>query len=96
MLLFVLLFPLLAIHDIMELVDKDHYQLACTKYFEYTHKQPPEQIINHPNYYFEQSQTILSGKVIKKENCSKFIIQDWILRKKRFRRILRLGFVKLD
>lgn len=43
------------IHEIVDLSTKGQYQIACTKYYEATHAQPPSSIINHPNQYFQDS-----------------------------------------
>ncbi|XP_044268880.1 DNA primase large subunit-like [Tribolium madens] len=45
-------------NEIKELATNGHYQLACGKYFEYTHGKAPESGINHPNQYFEESMKI--------------------------------------
>lgn len=57
------------VQETVDLINRGHYQLACTKYFELTHGQPPERLINHPNQYFEDSQNVKNGKagVRKKE-----------------------------
>lgn len=48
----------------MELVEAKHYQIACQKYFEWTHnKSTIEGGLNHPNQYFEESQAVVRGKV---------------------------------
>ncbi|XP_054283942.1 DNA primase large subunit-like [Macrosteles quadrilineatus] len=61
--------PAADVQETVDLINRGHYQLACTKYFELTHGQPPERLINHPNQYFEDSQNVKSGKagVRKKE-----------------------------
>ncbi|KAI8986942.1 DNA primase large subunit Spp2 [Pilobolus umbonatus] len=44
------------IHDITHLVKGQHYQLACTKYFEITHPTAEKvPVIEHPNQYVELS-----------------------------------------
>lgn len=48
-------FVIAANGEILELCAKGQYQLACTKYFEATHGQPPSNIIQHPNQYAEES-----------------------------------------
>ncbi|XP_072026897.1 DNA primase large subunit-like [Amphiura filiformis] len=51
------------IEEIMDLVNRSHYQLACSKYFEVTHK-VEEGLgisIQHPNQYFVESQKLLGG-----------------------------------
>ncbi|XP_076056994.1 DNA primase subunit 2 [Oratosquilla oratoria] len=50
-----------AITDIMDLVSKSHYQIACQKYWEATHNAEIDSGINHPNQYFEESQKLLMG-----------------------------------
>ncbi|XP_060530565.1 DNA primase large subunit [Cylas formicarius] len=47
--------PSEGVNSIIELVGSEHYQIACTKYFECIHGQPATNIINHPNQYFEES-----------------------------------------
>jgi hypothetical protein len=58
----------------MDLVDKKHFQIACQKYFEWTHgSMTIEGGVNHPNQYFEESKEVLSGKkTIKAEGCTLF------------------------
>lgn len=46
----------------MDKASKGHYQVACSKYFEYIHKQPSKNVINHPNQYFEESIEIYKGR----------------------------------
>ncbi|KAK3863156.1 hypothetical protein Pcinc_031033 [Petrolisthes cinctipes] len=53
--------PQQAISEIIELVGKGHYQIACQKYWEATHNAPLETGINHPNQYFEESHKFNSG-----------------------------------
>lgn len=43
------------VQEILDLSKKGHYQMACTKYYEWTHSQLPSSIINHPNQYFQDS-----------------------------------------
>ncbi|KAK4880064.1 hypothetical protein RN001_008210 [Aquatica leii] len=50
------------VEELLNLVKATHYQVACTKYFEYTHGKPSKQVINHPNQYFEESQELLSNE----------------------------------
>ena len=49
--------PELNIQEVLELVKNQHYQVACTRYYEVTHKVPQGQIdlIQHPNSYFDMS-----------------------------------------
>ncbi|XP_038057684.1 DNA primase large subunit-like [Patiria miniata] len=50
------------IDEIIDLVNKSHYQVACSKYFMLTHSSVKTDVaIQHPNQYFEESQKILSG-----------------------------------
>lgn len=51
------------IDEIMDLVNRSHYQLACSKYFEVTHKLDDGAgiSIQHPNQYFVESQKIVTG-----------------------------------
>lgn len=49
--------------EILELVKKQHFQIACSRYFEVTHKLPNGvTMINHPNQYFDESKKFLSGE----------------------------------
>lgn len=57
----------------MSLVNSSHYQIACTKYFEYTHGQPSKNVINHPNQYFDESRASLTENV-KSTKKQKFSI----------------------
>uniref|UniRef100_A0A8C4QQL1 DNA primase large subunit n=1 Tax=Eptatretus burgeri TaxID=7764 RepID=A0A8C4QQL1_EPTBU len=58
------------INQVMEYVKGMHYQLACQKYFEFTHKVEDGAFgLSHPNQYFEESQKLLSGgQHAKREN----------------------------
>jgi len=50
-------------NEIMDLVKKQHYQIACSRYFEVTHKLPNGvTMVNHPNQYFDESKKFLSGE----------------------------------
>ncbi|KAL9900739.1 DNA primase subunit 2 [Glossina fuscipes fuscipes] len=50
------------IQDVMQYVAKGHYQLACGKFFQISHNSPDEVAINHPNQYFELSQTLMGQR----------------------------------
>jgi len=53
----------LGVKEILDLIEGHHYQIACQKYFEWTHDQMTvEGGVNHPNQYFEESRAVLSGK----------------------------------
>lgn len=47
------------VNEILDLVRNRHYQIACTKYYEFTHPQQTDKIdaIEHPNQYFEASKS---------------------------------------
>ncbi|KAG0723170.1 DNA primase large subunit [Chionoecetes opilio] len=47
--------------EIMDLVNKRHYQIACQRYWEAMHGAPIDAGINHPNQFFEESQKFLNG-----------------------------------
>ncbi|XP_033644569.1 DNA primase large subunit-like [Asterias rubens] len=50
------------VDEIIDLVNKSHYQVACSKYFMLTHNNAKTDVsIQHPNQYFEESMKILSG-----------------------------------
>lgn len=50
------------IQDIFELVRHQHFQIACTRYFEVSHKADEQMdIIAHPNDYFDRSLKILKN-----------------------------------
>lgn len=68
---------LLGMKEIMDLVEKHHFQIACQKYFEWTHgSMTVEGGVNHPNQYFEESRDVLSGKkTIKTEGW--FFVGVW-------------------
>lgn len=59
-----------SIHEIEDLVNNRHYQTACSRYFESIHDTTLDQLINHPNQYFEESQKILKGQKPKGEKIS--------------------------
>ena len=52
----------------MELVDQSGYQLACQRYFEFTHKTDEIITVNHPNQYFEQSYRLINGQSLSNNN----------------------------
>ncbi|XP_070556107.1 DNA primase large subunit-like [Ptychodera flava] len=55
------------INEIMNYVNGGHYQLACTKYFDYTHNVEDSGLgLNHPNQYFDESQRLLNPLSDKK------------------------------
>ena len=45
----------------MEHSDSNNYQVACQRYFEFSHKTEELVSINHPNQYYEQSVRLLNG-----------------------------------
>ncbi|XP_008547743.1 DNA primase large subunit [Microplitis demolitor] len=45
--------------EIAALAKDHHYQLACAKYYEITHKVPPEHPVMHPNAYYSDSRNII-------------------------------------
>eukprot|EP00111_Clytia_hemisphaerica_P000380 TCONS_00001051-protein len=52
-----------SIKEILDLAKQQHYQIACSRYFEVTHKLPNGvTMINHPNQYFDESKKFLSGE----------------------------------
>merc|ERR1719162_2673485 len=62
--------PPAAINDISGLVQNQHYQLACVKYFEVTHNvDQADLVLQHPNQYFEKSRELRTGE--KKEGEDK-------------------------
>ena len=54
------------IQDIIDLVSRQHFQIACQRYFEATHSTELDGGIQHPNQYFQDSQKILNGDVKEK------------------------------
>ena len=60
------------IQDIVDLVSRQHFQIACQRYFEVTHNNMEvDGGIQHPNQYFQESQKILNGEVKDKSSQSK-------------------------
>lgn len=55
-----------AISCIVDLSKKEHYQIACSKYFDAVHNAEVGLGINHPNEFFEESQKLAKG-IIKPE-----------------------------
>ncbi|XP_008207104.1 DNA primase large subunit isoform X1 [Nasonia vitripennis] len=55
--------------EITKLASEGHYILACTRYFESTHKQPPARMFLHPNHYFQESRNILTIDEVKEETA---------------------------
>ncbi|KAG6444005.1 DNA primase large subunit [Manduca sexta] len=52
-----------AVHEVVDLAKKGHYQIACSKYFDTVHNEDVGLGINHPNQYFEESQKIIKGGI---------------------------------
>uniref|UniRef100_A0A0C9R4Q8 DNA primase large subunit n=1 Tax=Fopius arisanus TaxID=64838 RepID=A0A0C9R4Q8_9HYME len=52
--------PASGVSEIVELAKGGHYNLACAKYFEVTHKCPPERPLMHPNAYFAESREVIA------------------------------------
>ena len=51
-----------SIKEIIDLVKRQHFQVACARYFEVMHKLPEGSMnLNHPNEYFTESLKILKG-----------------------------------
>lgn len=55
-------YEFLDINSIIELANNSHYQIACTKYFEFVHGEAPSNTINHPNHYFSESINLAKNK----------------------------------
>ena len=51
-----------SIGEVLEYVGRGHYQLACGKYFQFSHGINTAVGINHPNQYFTESQQVLGNK----------------------------------
>lgn len=58
-----IVFVITATQEVIDLMRKNQYQLACSKVFEIKHK--AEFAVNHPNAYFDESQRLLRGKTNK-------------------------------
>lgn len=52
------------VQEIMSLVAKGHFQLACGKYFQITHDSKVEIGVTHPNQYFEESQKLMGNREV--------------------------------
>lgn len=52
--------------EILDFVKKGHFQIACGIYFQKKHGVETV-VVNHPNFYFDESQMVLNNKAIKKE-----------------------------
>ncbi|OQV20214.1 DNA primase large subunit [Hypsibius exemplaris] len=53
---------------IKELAQKGHFQGACTKYFEFTHRKKLTTVVDqiqHPNQYFEESRRLIDPDSVK-------------------------------
>lgn len=50
-----------AIQEIVDLVSRQHFQIACQRYYEATHNTDIDSGIQHPNQYFLESQKFLNG-----------------------------------
>ncbi|CAG5056589.1 unnamed protein product [Parnassius apollo] len=51
-----------ALHDIVDMAKRGHFQIACSKYFDAVHNTDLGLGINHPNQYFEESEKLLKGE----------------------------------
>lgn len=60
----------LVIQEISDLVTRQHFQIACQRYFEATHNVEVDGGIQHPNQYFLESQRVLKGEVKEKPSSS--------------------------
>jgi hypothetical protein len=60
----------------MEHSDSNNYQIACQRYFEFSHKTEDLVPINHPNQYFEQSMRILNGPFNKSSQINKSMMNN--------------------
>jgi len=74
--------PTDAIEQIVQLISKHHYQIACQKYFAVTHGMSDHTAfqVTHPNQYFDESRRILTGgkpREIKKSSKKEDINIDW-------------------
>ncbi|KAJ3653926.1 hypothetical protein Zmor_013149 [Zophobas morio] len=54
-------------NEIKELASGGHCQVACGKYFEYSHGKAAANGINHPNQYFEESVNLEKGNAESKK-----------------------------
>lgn len=48
--------------EIVGYASKGHYQIACGKYFSVMHATDHDETINHPNEFFEKSQTLIESR----------------------------------
>lgn len=71
------------IEEILQLVKGQHFQIACKKYFEITHKVDDAGFqLSHPNIYFDKSRQLLNGetdqngKQIRSKDDPSFV-PDW-------------------
>eukprot|EP01114_Cavostelium_apophysatum_P022533 TRINITY_DN8183_c0_g1_i1.p1 TRINITY_DN8183_c0_g1~~TRINITY_DN8183_c0_g1_i1.p1 ORF type:complete len:483 (+),score=120.49 TRINITY_DN8183_c0_g1_i1:63-1511(+) len=62
-----------AVNEILGMVKNQHYQIACRKYFEYTHPNNTTEILNitHPNQYFDLSEKHFNGGVAVEKGWKK-------------------------
>ncbi|KAL4715213.1 hypothetical protein ACJJTC_012260 [Scirpophaga incertulas] len=77
-----------AVHEIIDITKKGHFQVACSKYFDIIHNLDIGLGINHPNQYFEESQKLSKGEIkvdvkrekvnVKIENVEDLEIDDFI------------------
>ena len=68
----IFLFLNVAIQEISDLASRQHYQIACQRYFEVVHHGEIDGGIQHPNQYFQESQKILNGeKTVAKSSAHK-------------------------
>lgn len=49
------------VQEVISSCRKGQYTIACTKYFEITHRKTPKKGINNPNQYFDNSFEISSN-----------------------------------
>lgn len=55
------------VQEVISYATKQHYQLACGRYFELTHNVKLAEGINHPNGYFENSQVVMGNRQAKQK-----------------------------
>lgn len=56
--------------EICEYATKGHYQIACGRYLEISHQENCDTGIQHPNQYFELSQSIMEKRVASSSSSS--------------------------
>lgn len=67
------LFLILEVNCIVDIMKNETPQFACSKYFEIKHGSTLQEIVFHPNQYFEESRTLVNLKTKNNQSQQKVL-----------------------